>query len=177
MGDNYKELYLFMRSNGVAMDEIFQWVADQLDILFSPPRSSGNSVGTSEIGSIKELWDELITKIIPYDKFLVWLFEQSSNPDFIRLVEQLVASEAVKDRLNSSPEYQSYRCWMIREGIDLVSFETSACHFLEWKDCSTGDCQSYPGWVPVQPTTTTPTKTATTPPDNTTTLTAITKIN
>ena len=28
-----------------------------------------------------------------YDKFLVWLFEQSSNPDFIRLVEQLVASE------------------------------------------------------------------------------------
>ena len=28
--------------------------------------------------------------------------------------------EAVKDRLNSCPEYQSYRCWMLREGIDLV---------------------------------------------------------
>ena len=34
-----------------------------------------------------------------------------------------------------------------------------------------------PGWVPVQPTTTTPTKTATSPTNNTTTLKAITKIN
>ena len=35
------QLYLFLRSNGVAMDEIFQWVADQLDIPFNPPRNSG----------------------------------------------------------------------------------------------------------------------------------------
>ena len=69
----------------------------------------------------------------------------------------------MKNRLNSSPEYQSYRCWMIREGIDLVcfhlilmmmlisdgdkqvSYETSACRFLEWSDCSTAGCENYPG--------------------------------
>ena len=34
-----------------------------------------------------------------------------------------------------------------------------------------------PGWVPVQPTTTEPTKTATSPTNSTTTLKAITKIN
>ena len=37
-----------------------------------------------------------------------------------------VPGEAVKDRLNSSPEYQSYRCWLIREGIDLVVFSSLA---------------------------------------------------
>jgi len=38
---NYKELYLFLRANGVAMDQIFQWVADQLDIPFNPPMAKG----------------------------------------------------------------------------------------------------------------------------------------
>ena len=42
--------------------------------------------------------------------------------------------EAVKDRLNSCPEYQSYRCWMLREGIDLVrSFIITIRHEEEEK--------------------------------------------
>ena len=35
------QLYLFLRANGVAMDQIFQWVADQLDIPFNPPMAKG----------------------------------------------------------------------------------------------------------------------------------------
>jgi len=154
--NNYKELYLFLRANGVAMDEIFQWVSDQLGVPFNPPQAKGSPVVKSEIDSIKSLWDELITKIIPFDKYISWVLEQYAiNPDFRSLVARVQASESVKDRLNSCPEYQSYRCWMIREGIDLVSYETSACQFLEWSDCSTPGCENYPGWLPLKPTTTT----------------------
>jgi len=173
---NFKELYLFLRSNGVAMDEIFQWVADQLSIPFNPPKAKRlPEVVNGEIDSIKSLWDELITKIIPFEKYLSWVIEQYAiNPDFIKLVQRLQASEAVKDRLNSSPEYQSYRCWMLREGIDLVSYETSACQFLEWTDCSTPGCENFPGWLPLRPTVpttiTTTTSTTKTPKTTTTTI-------
>merc|ERR1719391_1564967 len=153
------------------MDEIFQWVADQIGVPFKPPLAKGSPVAKSEIDSMKSLWDELITKIIPYDKYMTWFIEQYAiNPDFQSLVARVQASESVKDWLNSCPEYQSYRCWMIREGIDLVSYETSACQFLGWADCSTPGCENYPGWQPLRPTTTT----TTTPTPTTTTTTTTT---
>merc|ERR550517_878532 len=62
---NYRELFLFLRANGIAMDEIFNWVADQLDIPFNPPLAKGSPVVASGIDSIKSLWEELITKTIP----------------------------------------------------------------------------------------------------------------
>jgi len=172
------QLYLFLRANGVAMDQIFQWVADQLDIPFNPPLAKGprSPVMKSGIDSIKSFWDELIIETIPFDKYITWVLEQYGiNPDFQNLLARFKESGAVKDRLNLSPEYQSYRCWMIREGIDLVSYETSACQFLEWSDCSTASCENYPGWLPLKPTatTTTTTTTSTTTTPEMTTLTTI----
>merc|ERR1719391_615821 len=109
---------------------------------------------------------------------MTWFIEQYAiNPDFQSLVARVQASESVKDRLNSCPEYQSYRCWMIRAGIDLVSYETRACQFLGWADCSTPGCENYPGWQPLRPTTTTPTTTTPPPPPPTTTTTTTSSSN
>ena len=34
---------------------------------------------------------------------------------------------------------------LISDGDKQVSYETSACRFLEWSDCSTAGCENYPG--------------------------------
>ena len=83
------------------------------------------------------VWVELVA-IIPYPDLVSWFLElYVTNNDMVEFVNKLQESkdslllwylqetspgEAVKDRLNLSPEYQNYRCWLIGEGVDLVKY-------------------------------------------------------
>lgn len=161
---SFVDLYVYLRDHGVDMDGIFAWVADQLGTDFTPPRQKGARPVGWVPGGIKGLWDEL-TKICPYDAYIQWLMEQFAiNPAMKALISRLHGAEAVKDRLNACVEYQDYRCWIITEGVDLVSLEVGGCTFLGWADCSTGDCS---GW-PTTTQTTIPTTQTTIPATQTT---------
>merc|ERR1712080_421679 len=148
------DLYKFLRNNGVDMDGIFSWLNEQLDYGEFHPPAAGAELKPSKHRSIKSLWDELVG-IIPYADYLTWFLEQYAiNPDMIKFVTKLEHSESVKDHLNSCPQYQAYRCWLIGEQVDLVEIETRFCTFLGWADCSTAPCGPYPTPVPSPPTST-----------------------